>query len=155
MARNIYSDYINMVENSDQSLVDSTSLIEMTPEEVMLENDKRPYNYATQYEQLQSLKIKADEMLGVSDAETLVRIGELESNGWQYHDDILNEIKQLMTMDMSTTGKLIPNNNYSEDEQQLTPEVANQIVEKVNNMEKNHGGKLSKASLDQSSAKSF
>lgn len=155
MARNIYSDYINMVENSDQSLVESTSLIEMTPEEVMLENDKRPYNYATQYEQLQSLKIKADEMLGVSDAETLVRIGELESNGWQYHDDILNEIKQLMTMDMSTTGKLIPNNNYSEDEQQLTPEVANQIVEKVNNMERNHGGKLSKASLDQSSAKSF
>lgn len=155
MARNIYSDYINMVENSDQSLVESTSLIEMTPEQVMLENDKRPYNYATQYEQLQSLKIKADEMLGVSDAETLVRIGELESNGWQYHDDILNEIKQLMTMDMSTTGKLIPNNNYSEDEQQLTPEVANQIVEKVNNMERNHGGKLSKASLDQSSAKSF
>lgn len=155
MARNIYSDYINMVENSDQSLVESTSLIEMTPEEVMLENDKRPYNYATQYEQLQSLKIKADEMLGISDAETLVRIGELESNGWQYHDDILNEIKQLMTMDMSTTGKLIPNNNYSEDEQQLTPEVANQIVEKVNNMERNHGGKLSKASLDQSSAKSF
>jgi hypothetical protein len=155
MGRNIYSDYITMVENSDQSLVESTSLIEMTPEEVMLENDKRPYNYATQYEQLQSLKIKADEMLGVSDAETLVRIGELESNGWQYHDDILNEIKQLMTMDMSTTGKLIPNNNYSEDEQQLTPEVANQIVEKVNNMERNHGGKLSKASLDQSSAKSF
>ena len=155
MARNIYSDYINMVENSDQSLVESTSLIEMTPEQVMLENDKRPYNYATQYEQLQSLKIKADEMLGVSDAETLVRIGELESNGWQYHDDILKDIKQLMTMDMSTTGKLIPNNNYSEDEQQLTPEVANQIVEKVNNMEKNHGGKLSKASLDQSSAKSF
>ena len=155
MARNIYSDYIKMVESGDQSLVESTSLIEMTPEEVMLENDKRPYNYATQYEQLQSLKIKAGEMLGVSDAETLVRISELESNGWQYHDDILNEIKQLMTMDMSTTGELKPNNNYSENEQQLTPEVANQIVEEVNNMEKNHGGKLSKASLDQSSAKSF
>ena len=155
MARNIYSDYIKMVESGDQSLVESTSLIEMIPEEVMLENDKRPYNYATQYEQLQSLKIKAGEMLGVSDAETLVRISELESNGWQYHDDILNEIKQLMTMDMSTTGELKPNNNYSENEQQLTPEVANQIVEEVNNMEKNHGGKLSKASLDQSSAKSF
>ena len=155
MARNIYSDYIKMVESGDQSLVESTSLIEMIPEEVMLENDKRPYNYATQYEQLQSLKIKAGEMLGVSDAETLVRISELESNGWQYHDDILNEIKQLMTMDMSTTGELKPNNNYSENEQQLTPELANQIVEEVNNMEKNHGGKLSKASLDQSSAKSF
>lgn len=155
MARNIYSDYIKMVESGDQSLVESTSLIEMTPEEVMLENDKRPYNYATQYEQLQSLKIEADKVLGVSDAETLVRISELESNGWQYHDDILNEIKQLMTMDMSTTGELKPNNNYSENEQQLTPEVANQIVEEVNNMEKNHGGKLSKASLDQSSAKSF
>ena len=155
MARNIYSDYIKMVESGDQSLVESTSLIEMIPEEVMLENDKRPYNYATQYEQLQSLKIEADKVLGVSDAETLVRISELESNGWQYHDDILNEIKQLMTMDMSTTGELKPNNNYSENEQQLTPEVANQIVEKVNNMERNHGGKLSKASLDQSSAKSF
>ena len=155
MARNIYSDYIKMVESGDQSLVESTSLIEMIPEEVMLENDKRPYNYATQYEQLQSLKIEADKVLGVSDAETLVRISELESNGWQYHDDILNEIKQLMTMDMSTTGELKPNNNYSENEQQLTPEVANQIVEEVNNMEKNHGGKLSKASLDQSSAKSF
>ena len=66
MAKNIYSDYVNMVESGDQSLVDSTSLIEMTPEEVMLENDKRPYNYSTQYEQLQSLRIKADQALGVS-----------------------------------------------------------------------------------------
>ena len=155
MAKNIYSDYVNMVESGDQSLVDSTSLIEMTPEEVMLENDKRPYNYSTQYEQLQSLRIKADQALGVSEAETLVKIAELEKNGWKYHDEILSEIQQLMTMDKSTTGELIPNNNYSELEQQLTPEVANQIVEKVNNMERNHGGKLSKASLDQSSAKNF
>ena len=128
MAKNIYSDYVNMVESGDQSLVDSTSLIEMTPEEVMLENDKRPYNYSTQYEQLQSLRIKADQALGVSEAETLVKIAELEKNGWKYHDEILSEIQQLMTMDKSTTGELIPNNNYSELEQQLTPEVANQII---------------------------
>ena len=87
MAKNIYSDYVNMVESGDQSLVDSTSLIEMTPEEVMLENDKRPYNYSTQYEQLQSLRIKADQALGVSEAETLVKIAELEKNGWKYHDE--------------------------------------------------------------------